>query len=58
MSAWPTPSPGDPADVEGRAEFDAEVAEHDRRERRLVWKELAVIVFVTVVVVVRQLWLD
>lgn len=64
MSALPTPAgPGDPGPSERRAcddrqEFDEEVAEHDRRERRLLWTELAAIAFVTVVVVARQLWLS
>jgi hypothetical protein len=39
-----------------RSGFDAEVAEHDRHERRLLWKEVAAIVFVAVFVVIRQLW--
>ncbi len=37
--------------------FDAEVAEHDGRERRMLWKEVASIVFVTVVVIIRERWL-
>jgi hypothetical protein len=36
-------------------DFDQEVAEHDRRERRLLWKEVAAIVFVAVVITIRQL---
>lgn len=43
--------------IADRAEFDEEVALHDRRERRLLWKEGACIAFVAVVVVIRQLWL-
>jgi hypothetical protein len=53
----------DPSDGRGahstavdRSGFDAEVAEHDRHERRLLWKEVAAIMFVAAFVVVRQLW--
>ncbi len=40
-----------------QAQFDDEVATHDRAERRMLWKELGSIAFVAVVVVARYLWL-
>ena len=56
--SWPAPDtrPAPDADDE-QAVFDGEVAEHDRRERRMLWKEVASIAFVTVVVIIRQRWL-
>lgn len=41
-----------------QAEFDREVADHDRVERRLLWKEVAALTLVAAFVVVRQLWLQ
>ncbi|HQZ36142.1 MAG TPA: hypothetical protein PK020_17070 [Ilumatobacteraceae bacterium] len=35
-----------------------DLARHDRTERRLAWKEAGAVAVVTIVVVVRQLWLS
>lgn len=53
----PASSPADGRTSFEQAHFDDEVRIHDRAERRLLWKEVTVIVFVIAVVIVRHLWL-
>jgi hypothetical protein len=47
-----------PATPEELARFDDERADHDRTERRLLWKEVVTIAVVVAFVVARQLWWD
>ena len=40
-----------------REQFDRDLAEDTRRERALLWKELACLLLVAALLVARQLWL-
>lgn len=57
---WPPPrdllhsTPATPAE---REVFDAELSEHERLEARIMWKMVASMAFVVVMVVIRDLWL-
>lgn len=46
-----------PDRVGGSSQFERELEESRRGERRLVWKQLAAVLVVVAVLVVRQLWL-
>lgn len=47
-----------PATPEELQRFDDERSLHERRERRLVWKDLGAMAVVAAVVVIRHFWLS